>query len=975
MRKTCLKLILSLILISFTQSAVAQFFSVGIDPIDVKWKIIKTEHYNIIFPYEIDSLARKYATVLENNRKRVLESLVVNPKRISVVLHPYCTKSNGTVGWAPARMDFFTTPPPFRGTADDWGTHLALHETRHVGQFAKWEQGAFKVLKYIFGEQISAIGSGLFVPGWFMEGDAVVSETQFSKAGRGREAEFLAYFRMAFINDDFRNWDKWHLGSTEKKTPDHYSFGYLINSTARFLTDDYFMEGKYLDYSVRGFYKPKVIFGAYNKGFQASPQQVLKEATEVMGNIWKNDYNSRAPFTPYREVCTQHEKRYCEYFYPIRISLPGSKYDKSYIVAKWGYDEYRKLVIVDTTGKESILFPFSYYSSPLVIHKEKVYWSETTSHNTQNLEDYSELCLLDLNTGKRKIVTNRTRYYNPTISSTGDTIAVADYPVEGSSFLVMLNASDYSEMSRVEAPRRGQIKESTFIGNKLYCTVVTQRGLCLYCLENGKWRRIIKEQQQSIKGFRSFEKRLYFSSDLDGVQNIYCYDTENHILRRLTNSEYGALYPFYDPVDNELLYSWLYKGGYHIAGTKRDSLDWSLASFEKPYLNPIAEHLTAQVNHQSIAIRDTNMVNVADTALFPSKHYNKLTNLFKFHSWAPFYYNFDRLKSLSFEHYYDLASIGATFYSQNDLSTATTMLGYSYHNGFHSGHVKFSYAGVDPNFEISADINDRNVNEYKLEDIGSDVYVNTVNEKGGIPYVTTELLAYWPFDFNSGGWYRVLYPYASWTFDNDRYFSFSKNKFVLKNQLNFGLSYGQVLPTSRSAIFPRWGFGLSARGGTAAGMGDCFGSLFYTSAFCYLPGITKVQGLKLAFSFQQQLINKKSYYLTPIASLPRGYRKDYPSSTFVKGSVDYAIPIYLGDFSISSILYFQRLQVIPFIDYARDMNDQSVVKNYYSFGTDLLVDFNVIRVRTLISAGVRYARTGPQTGNQNYFQMLFKINL
>ncbi len=136
-----------------------------------------------------------------------------------------------------------------------------------------------------------------------------------------------------------------------------------------------------------------------------------------------------------------------------------------------------------------------------------------------------------------------------------------------------------------------------------------------------------------------------------------------------------------------------------------------------------------------------------------------------------------------------------------------------------------------------------------------------------------------------------------------------------------------------------------------------------------------MQGLKLAASFQQQYIDKKTYYLSPYASLPRGYRKDYPSSTFVKGSIDYAIPIYLGDVSLSSILYFQRLQVIPFIDYARDINAQSVAKNYYSFGTDLLVDFNVIRVRTLISAGVRYARTGPQTGNQNYFQMLFKINL
>ena len=55
--------------------------------------------------------------------------------------------------------------------------------------------------------------------------------------------------------------------------------------------------------------------------------------------------------------------------------------------------------------------------------------------------------------------------------------------------------------------------------------------------------------------------------------------------------------------------------------------------------------------------------------------------------------------TMSYEHFYQLVSAGATLISQNNLSTATMQLGYSYHKGFHSGHLNFNYSGFYPVFE------------------------------------------------------------------------------------------------------------------------------------------------------------------------------------------------------------------------------------------------------------------------------------
>lgn len=150
--------------------------------------------FRIIYPHEIDSIAQRYAYLMSSAISHVPKELRADIKPFPVILHPYTTMSNGVVVWAPKRMELMTRPLAFRGYSQNWEKQLVLHETRHVAQMTKFGEGVFRPLSWLFGEQIVGLAVGLYIDKWALEGDAVVSETEFSRSGRGRDPEQMIFF-------------------------------------------------------------------------------------------------------------------------------------------------------------------------------------------------------------------------------------------------------------------------------------------------------------------------------------------------------------------------------------------------------------------------------------------------------------------------------------------------------------------------------------------------------------------------------------------------------------------------------------------------------------------------------------------------------------------------------------------------------------------------------------------------------------
>lgn len=1005
-------ILLFLLLLSFP--AQSQYYSMGTEPYNVKWNKIKSKHYTFIYPRPIDSLARVYINLMENNRADILKPLNINPKRIPVILHPFSTYSNGSVSWAPKQVNLITTPEAYTGSADIWAKNLALHETRHIGQLSYFTKGVYKFLYPFIGQQ--STGIGIVYPGRFnLEGGAVISETELSLAGRGRSASFTMYNRAAAIQGDMRNWNKWLLGSFKHYTPNVYAFGYLINAAARMETNDVSYIGPYLDYEVRHFYNPFFKVNQCKKFFGFSRLKLFKKYNYEFALQWRQDYDNRKPYTDYTPLISKLPNIYTNYTNLRPISDSSSRYYGSIVATKAGYHNARELIRIDTIGKEHLIRPFNSTCSALVVQGDKVYWTEPVSRGSRSLQNFSELYSYSIASHKLKRLSRRTKYFNPALSQDGHYIAVTEYPITGSSFLVLLdndveNAGSRNKdikkiLARIEAPFKGQIRESAFINDTIYCTVITDKGLGIYKIgmeKDSKWICEVEEQHQSIQHLRAVSDtingerrdRLYFSSDLDGVINIYAYDLSSKSLTHLTNSQFGTSNPYYDSVSNNLYFSEFTLNGYipvfnSLENIKEDRKNRVLKSddFNKPFKYPIAEKLTEQRKQfdEDSPSEEITPINAFDTIAFPHKKYSKLTHFFNIHSWAPLYYDPNEVASIiSKEDIMSEVHPGVTLISQNNLGTATSFFGLDYHDGYLAKHVNITYSGWAPIISISADINDRK--RYSFSETipygsVSDNYTKISSYRPmnllwtDDPFIDFTILTYYPIDLSSHGWNRGIIPQASWEWQNDQYYSINRKQFIFNNKLDFALTYYQMLATAHSNLYPRWGFGAKALVSTAPLTGEYFGNMMYLKAYGYLPGVVRGQGLKLSFSYQKQFLDGNKYYLPSEADLPRGYINQTPTSEFTKITADYSIPIYLSDISLGPLFYLRRLQILPFVDYAYD-RAPSVSTNYYSMGSSFLLDLNILRIQQFpLLLGPQIAWTGPQSGSRLYVGFKFNVNL
>jgi hypothetical protein len=953
-----LKIPLLVLLLAFSGNVHAQFYSLGNDPARIKWMEITAGKCKVIYPQEIDSMARVYAALLESAWQHVQKPLKIESRAIPVVLHPYSVYSNGVVTWAPKRMELITTPPPNSGYSQLWDRQLVIHELRHVAQISKFEEGIFKPLSWLIGEQAAGIGVGLYLDNLTLEGDAVVSETEFSSTGRGRDPSFLMFYKAAFLDGDSRSWQRWKLGSGKRYTPDIYSLGYFIHSHIRSRTENPEYIGELSEYMIGHFYNPWVTKKAYRRvtgnSIKGNFRQLTKEATER----WEMEDSAKAPFTQYK-VHSEEKKKYVSYKYVIADS-PDSLY-----AVKWDMDEPSKLVLVTPGRKDKRITYIGSLRGSLTEGGRKIYWAEAMPSKRWELESYSVLRCYDKLTGKVKSLTKKGSYNNPALSPGGDTILVTEYPVTGGSKLVLLSAQTSERLSSFPAPENGQLKESVFCLGKIFASAISSEGIALFSLDlsSGKWERETPWHKNSMNRLGRFGETIVFESDLNGTNNIYSYDPRLKYLQRLTNSRFGAFLPYPSGDGLALYYSDYDRNGYKIVSVHKDSLLWEPSSFLKPERYPVADLLSLQSGYSI----DSVPVN---TELYKPERYRKGSHLFRIHSWAPFYYNLEKIKRMSYNDIYEILSPGITVYSQNTLGTANAMAAYSFSNGRHAGHFNFIYSGFWPVIDFEADYNDRiRWNMRLARDTRGRIY-QFITPVAGSPSFASRLLIYMPLNLGGGGWNRGLIPRVTWKHSNDSYYSYQKKRYMDYQYISAGIQYYSMVNPSVLDIFPKLGIGFNLQLNSVPFAGGNYGSLFYANAYGYIPGIMNNHGIKLSVSYQYQNYFEKNYLLPNVASSPRGYENMY-GKNYISFSADYAFPVYLGDLEISTLLYIKRLQVIPFADWAYNQGALSGTK-MFSAGLDLLLDFNVLNIPLPLSGGLRYARCADRT---NHFQILFSLPL
>ena len=956
--------------------ASAQYVLSGSDPASLRWRQIKGDHFDIIYPAETDSLARLYLYSFEKTRSIDLAGLRdIKTPRMPIILHPYNMYSNGMVTWAPRRLELYTTPPGKPLYALNWEMQLALHEGRHIGQMSYYTQGFYRFLNILVGEQGTAVGVGLIPSRTLFEGDAVVHETDLTQAGRGRDPDFIKYFRAAFLSGDTRRYTAWRYGSYKHYSPGKYPLGYLTLSAMRDNSGNYYATDDIMRVRSENWWR---IFNVSRRAYVAATGRTGGEnwLVSVQNNTerWRREYEERAPYTPATPLLGSREKLYAEITNPVHLG------DRTY-AAMWGMDFENRLIAIDSTGKRHYRRPLASSMSTMVADGDHaLLFSEVVPDPRWEHRSWSVIRRYDTETGSMETLTRHTRYVNPVPSPGRDSILAAEYRVEGGSNVVILNRNGVL-LDRIPAPENGQVTRVVPMREVLYASVVTPEGMGLYRYD-GTWSRVVAPQSRMIRDLQAAgDSLLYFVSDLDGLSNLYAMRPSREAgaepeLMRLGSAPYSAASPSLDR-DGTLYYADYDYFGYQPVAVPLDSVGRVSASFDNPCFDAVAERNSRQATeHVTLLTADEDDRLRRHVDSLESRRYSKILHGIHIHSWAPFYASVDKLMNNldgfdlgRFSNWYEYIAPGATVVSQNHLGTLVSSLGYSYHNRHHAGHAYLSYSGLYPVFSLSVDYNDRNRMRSEIEFTPTAITATRLDTLAS-PSLVVNFRAALPLNLSRGGWTTTLIPQVNYAMTNDAIVLKEKGtgtveKYDITHALIGTVRFETKLSRPSSRITPRLGFGFMVSSEMRLGPELFRNSVTGVNAWTYLPGFGREDGFKLTYAHQYQPLGSPNY--SPDYNLvrrPNGYANEILMN-YHRGLLEYGLPIYAGDLDGGFFFYLKRIIVIPFVDVAYDRNHPQLDKNmitgfrpkfFCSYGSKLLVNTRLFRIGSDLQLGVLYAR-------------------
>lgn len=821
--------VLGMAMLFLPQIGRAQFFTAGDDPFCRRWYSIESENYRVIYPQGLDSLARVYAREMERYRKPVGLTSGYLPGectrgKMPVVLHAYNSVSNGSVAWAPKRMDAYTLPQIYGGEAQPWVTQLAVHESRHISQMQFGLSNAMRPFNWFFGEMWNGLTAGIYTDISMLEGDAVIAETELTRSGRGRKADFLNYYMVCFDQGDLRDYDQWRYGSQKNYTPDHYAIGYLSYGGMRWLHDRDDYTANYLDYVSR---RPWLFTIRETASIQTAGKDFVKAFPAIRDSVtavWRADAEKRRPYMDMEQITPTPSK-------PVdyeEILIIG---DELFAV-KHGFNHNYSLVKIelpDPTDEDSKDKDDDRFSEEFITHfgsytgtlnhsplTGRIYWSESVPDARWTLKYTSEIRDMQSDGKKKRTLSRKGYLYNPVPSENSPLLAAVESRPEGGSRLVLIDAETGTRKTSFDAPDSLQLVEAAWIGDDVYVSGVSENGFGIYRLErktadrtkpgtgtSGRdagacsgdveetyiWTEMLEPQPVQIKNFHSQhifgDVKLLFTCDRTGVNELYCLSTADRSLHQITSSRYGASDYQFDATGGWLYFSSQTIRGKMIFRTPSYALFNRVVDWRERYSWHIADKLSEQARHRAEKLYGNPDLLAAEAAradtmsLSAPRRYRKFPQMFRVHSWAPVYANIPVLMNDDLgDNIFDYVNLGATAVLQNQLGTFSGIVGYSAHKDSydrsrwrHSAHLNLKYTGLYPVLEFNLDFNDRAAlqNSVVLREMSGGYSVTTRSEAvPSVPNVTGSLSAYIPFRFSSGGWSRGFTPRVTYSLSNDR---------------------------------------------------------------------------------------------------------------------------------------------------------------------------------------------------------------
>lgn len=923
------KILLLLLFVSTYSIGNAQYFSWGTEPTSIMWRQIQTDNFQVIYPKGQDSIAQRFTNLLEHVYESCGKTLGHAPAKISVVLHTNSAITNGSVAWAPKRMDIFDVVPQDQISLE-WLESLAIHEYRHVVQFDKLNQGLTKILYFLLGEQAVGGVGGLFLPSWFFEGDAVATETALSKSGRGRQPEFSMGLRAQLIEKKKYTYAKAYFGSYKHYVPNHYEMGYVVVANARDtfgadLWDKTVTRVARKPHTIKPFNKALKIETKLNKRylyFNMFEKQLIQ---------WKLEYD-REIHKSYDTLTKRNPKEYTNYMHPQRIS-------DTYVVAeKRGLGDASKIVLISKEGTEKIIAQTSFKQSNERFHTngEFLVWAEANQHIRWELKGSSDIFIYSFASGKTKRVKTGLRVFSPCISTLGDKIVAVEIDAHSMYSLVVFNSATKKVIARYPSPNQEYILSPTWNldATKIVYIGTSSKGkrLIEFNTKTGERTVIIDYTHDDLQTPIYWQDFIVYSSSYSGVDNIYAIHTQTREIVRISVAKFGARYP--SIYHNVLLYSDYTSDGYMIAQVPADVRSWHSIDVVRKAKYELAENISIQEPLKP------DFANMKDS-VYASKHYSKLLHTINIHSWMPFYmeYNGNQVSD---------QGLGFQIQSQDKLGTTLTTAGYrqSMNNSRRAGFVKVQYIGLFPTFELDYQNGYQEFTRLFISGLDTTkvkALYHLSHIAGGVSI---------PLNFSTRSYHRLLTlsgqiiyaAYSKISVDNMDYDANFKEFFDI-GIMAYTASFANVLQTSIRDVVPRMGQMVQVGFGHAPlNASEIYHDYAFGSAKLYVPGILKHHSIELYGGYEWNA-DTTFYTIQSFISMPRGYLSEpYIRKNMISAHINYTFPVWYPDFAWVSLLYVKRFHATVFVDYAR-MDIANADTELVSFGLECIANFNMLHIQ------------------------------
>ncbi|MBM3404637.1 MAG: hypothetical protein FJY10_07070 [Bacteroidetes bacterium] len=923
----------SILLLLLPGMASAQFFLTGQDPAIIHWREVKTDAGPIIYPESLGAAIPRLGQTLDILSAYGNISLKATVPKLPVIIHGNSSVSNGVTTWAPRRIEMY----PFTGQhiyPQDWLEQLAIHEYRHAVQTAKMNQGFTRVLGYIFGEQAPGAILGTFVPAWFLEGDAIATETALGNAGRGRQPSFEMILRAQLTEKGIYSYEKATLGSYRTFIPDAYHLGYYLVAMGR-TTYGLALWDHTLDRVARYPFTITPFAHGIKQETGRSKVDFYRSTLDTLRKNWRSKSYHQGWNPEKTEIEAAPGKYYANY------SRPHMMNDGLILAEKTGIGLLPQLVILDNRKDRKCCHIANMIRGTLTSNGTRIAWLERATDPRWQHRNYAVIKTMYPSSGTIRSLSRKTRFASIALSHSGDRIAATENTEGYTSVLHILSSSTGGTLQSFHAPEGSFFLTSSWMAEDtaLVCLMLTGEGKQIISItpQSGEIRHLFGPTFRDISDPLIHGRYLLFIADFTGVDNLFATDLYNQDQWQITNEKYGMKDPCFDRQHQEMIYSTYTADGFRICKLPLDSS--RRRSFHPSHMVDFepAEMLASQENvniQDTLRLFDTRVV--TDPA---SRKYRRGLHLFRVHSWGPLVVNSAG----------ETIRPGFSVNTQNHLGTAVGTAGYEYLPNQHTGRFfgEFSYLGWYPVISARAEAgivkgSFLNVNgnriKYRWQEkelrirISLPLSFTYQSFRAGVqPSIATGLVNATRVEPDHAGKPEGNY--------HSMDYCFLIYNYRRSTSLDAGIRWGQSMELNfRNTPFGR----------------NNMGEILAAEANLFFPGILKYHAIRVYGGYQEHLPGSNVFYrFGDFLNFPGGYENDSWQYLF-SASFNYTMNVAYPDLRLGSILYMKKITMNLFLDYAHG-RQAGLSASYRSLGLEATTEIHLLRFPVPLMIGVRTA--------------------